>query len=78
MEIHVSPEVQQAIEGLAVQNGTSPEEQARALLAEAVVRAADHDLWVREKVRQGKEASERGELIAHEEVVSLFETRFRG
>jgi predicted transcriptional regulator len=71
--------MQKAIEGLALQNGTSPEEQAQALLADAVARAADHDRWVREKVRGGKAASERGELIAHEEVVRLFETsRFRG
>ena len=78
MEIHVSPEVQKVIEGLAVQNGTSPEEQAQALLTDAVARAADHDQWVRQKVREGKAASERGELIEHEEVVRMFEARFRG
>ena len=78
MEIHVSPEMQKAIEGLALQNDTSPEEQAQALLAYAVARAADHDLWAREKVREGKVASECGELIEHEEVVRMFESRFRG
>jgi predicted transcriptional regulator len=77
MEIHLPPEVQKAIEGLAARNGTSPEAQAQALLADAVARAADHNLWVREKVREGKAASERGELIAHEEVVRRFEARFR-
>lgn len=78
MEIRVSPEVQKAIEGLAVQNGTSPEEQAQMLLTDAVAQAADHDRWVREKVLEGKASSERGELVAHEEVVRIFEARFRG
>lgn len=77
MEINVSPEVQKAIEGLAVQNGTSPEEQAQALLTDAVARA-EYDLYVRRKVREGKAASERGELVQHEEVVRMFESRFRG
>lgn len=78
MEIQISPEVRKAIEGMAAQNGTSPEEQVQALLADAVQQAAEHDLWVREKIAQGKAASERGELIAHEDVARMFETRFRG
>jgi predicted transcriptional regulator len=48
--------------------------RAQALLADAVARGADHDLWV----RKGKAAAERGELIAHEEVVRMFQSRFRG
>ena len=76
MEIDVSPEVQKAIEGLALQNGTSPQVQASRLLADAVEQHADYDRWFREKVREGRAAAERGEFIEHTEVGRMLDRRF--
>jgi hypothetical protein len=68
MEINISPEEQKAIEGLAAQNGTSPAEQARRLLADALERQADYDRWFREKVREGRPAAEQGNVIEHKAI----------
>lgn len=78
MEINISPEEQKAIEGLAAQNGTSPAEQARRLLADALERQADYDRWFREKVREGRAAAERGNVIEHEEVGRMLNQRYPG
>jgi predicted transcriptional regulator len=56
----------------------SPEEQASRLLAAAVEQQADYDRWLREKVCEGRAASERGEFIAHEEVGRMLDKRFPG
>lgn len=77
MEIEISPEQQKAIEGLAAQNHTSPAEQARRLLSDALERAADYDRWFREKVEEGLEAAGRGELVDHEDVVRMINQRYR-
>lgn len=76
MEIDISPEELKAIEGLAAQNGTSPAEQARLMLADAVQRNADYDRWFREKVREGRAAVARGEFIEHDEVGRILDERF--
>jgi hypothetical protein len=78
MEIHVTPEELKVIEGLAAQNGTSPEEQARKLFADGVRRAADYDRWFREKVREGMNAANRGELVDHEEFGRMLHQRYPG
>jgi predicted transcriptional regulator len=76
MEINISPEELKAIEGLAAQNGNSSAEQARQMLADAVQRNADYDRWFREKIREGRAASDRGEFIEHEEVGRMLNERF--
>lgn len=78
MEIHVTPEELEAIQGLAAQNGTSPEEQARELLADAVRRAADYDRWFREKVGEGITAANSGELVEHDEFGRMLQQRYPG
>ena len=57
MEIHFPPDQQKAIEGLASQNGTSPDEQIRQMVADALRREEDYDRWFREKVREGRAAA---------------------
>jgi hypothetical protein len=78
MEIKISPEELKAIEGLAAQNGTSPAEEARLMIVDAVRRSADYDGWFREKVREGRAAAVRYELIEHEDVGRILNQRFTG
>ena len=78
MEIHFPPDQQKAIEGLASQNGTSPDEQIRHMVGDALRREADYDGWFREKVREGRVAAERGEFTGHEEVGRMLTERYRG
>ena len=78
MEIHFPPDQQKAIEGLASQNGTSPDEQIRQMVGDALRREADYDRWFREKVREGRVAAERGEFAEHEEVGRMLTERYRG
>jgi predicted transcriptional regulator len=78
MEIHLTPEQMKAVEGLAAQNGTSPDEQLRRIVEDALQRQQDYDRWFREKVREGRAAAERGEFIEHEEVGRMLDERYRG
>ncbi len=78
MEIHFPPEQQKAIEGLASQNGTSPDEQIRQMVAGALRREEDYDRWFREKVREGRAAAERGEFTEHEELGRMLTERYSG
>ena len=78
MEIHFSPELQKAIEGLASQNGTTPPEQIRQIVQDALKHQEDYDRWFREKVREGRAAAERGDLIEHEEVGRMLHERYLG
>ena len=78
LEIHFPPDQQKAIEGLASQNGTSPGEQIRQMVADALRREEDYGRWFREKVREGRAAAERGEFTGHEEVGRMLTERYRG
>ncbi len=78
MEIHFPPEQQKAIEGLASRNGTSPDEQIRQKVADALRREADYDRWFCEKVGDGRAAAELGGFVEHEEVGRLLSERYRG
>jgi len=78
MEISFPPDQQKAIEGLASQNGTSPDEQIRHMVADALRREADYDRWFRKKVSEGRAAAERGEFTEHEEVGRMLRERYRG
>ena len=78
MEIQFSPEQQKAIEGLAAQNGTTPPEQIRQIVQDALQRQEDYDRWFREKVREGRAAAERGDFIEHEEVGRMLHERYPG
>lgn len=78
MEIHLPPDQQKAIEGLAAQNGTTPTEQLLQLVEDALKQREDYDRWFREKVRGGRAAAERGEFIEHEEVGRMLDKRYPG
>jgi hypothetical protein len=53
MEVDFPPEQQKVIETLAAQNGTSPPEQVRRMVDDALKRQHDYDRWFREQVREG-------------------------
>jgi predicted transcriptional regulator len=78
MEISLTPEQQKALEGLAAQNGTTPTDQARLLIEDALKRLEDYDRWFRGQVREGLAAAERGEFIEHEDVGRMLGDRYRG
>lgn len=78
MEILLTPEQQKAIEGLAAQNGTTPADQVRLIIDDALKRLEDYDRWFREQVREGLAAAERGEFVEHEDVGRMLDDRYHG
>ena len=78
MEVEFIPEQQRAIEQLAAQNGSSPAEQVRRFVEDALERQQSYDRWFRKQVREGMAAAERGELVDHEAVRRMLDERIPG
>ena len=68
MEINISPEEQKAMKDWPRRMAQVRLSKPARLLADALERQADYDRWFREKVREGRAAAERGNVIEHEEV----------
>ena len=78
MEIPLTAEQHKAIEGLAAQNGTTPTNQVRLMIEDALKRQEDYERWFGEQVREGRAAAQRGEFVEHEDVGAILENRYRG
>ncbi len=74
MEVKLSPELQSKLERKAAQEGRNSE----ALVQEAVERLVDYDAWFVREVEAGLAAADRGELLDHEEIGNLIDTRYPG
>jgi predicted transcriptional regulator len=72
MEVRLSPELEQKINRVAVQQGRDSESLAR----EAVERFMEYDEWFLREVERGIAAADRGEFIEHDEVGRLIESRY--
>jgi predicted transcriptional regulator len=72
MEVRFSPELEQKINRVAVQQGRDSE----SLVREAVERFMEYDEWFLREVEKGIAAADRGEFIEHDEVGRLIESRY--
>jgi len=73
MEVNLNPDLQARLTRLAADPGSD----AGTLVQEAVERLVDYDEWFLREVREGVAAADRGELIDHEDVGRLIDSRYR-
>ena len=72
--MNLNPDLQARLDRLAADRGSD----ANTLVQEAVERLVDYDEWFLQEVKRGLAAGERGELIDHEDVGKLIDSRYRG
>jgi RHH-type rel operon transcriptional repressor/antitoxin RelB len=74
MDVNLSPDLQARLSRLAAERGSD----TAALVQEAVERFVDYDESFLQEVRSGLAAADRGELIDHEDIGKLIDSRYRG
>jgi predicted transcriptional regulator len=74
MEVNLNPDLQARLTRLAADRDSD----AGTLVREAVERLVDYDEWFLREVREGVAAADRGELIDHEDIGKLIDSRYRG
>jgi len=72
--VHLSPDLQAKLTRLATQQGRDSE----SLVVEAVERMVNYDEWFLQEVQKGLAAAARGELIDHEDIRKLIDSRYPG
>jgi predicted transcriptional regulator len=72
MEVPFTSELETKVQRLAAESGRD----AAQYVSELVANYVDHDRWFREEVRKGLDQLDRGESIAHDEVVARVERIF--
>lgn len=72
--MHLSPDLQAKLTRLATQQGRDSE----SLVVEAVERMVNYDEWFLQEVQKGLAAAARGELIDHEDIRKLIDSRYPG
>jgi len=73
MNLHVPPELEAKLSGLAAESGRKIEQVALELLTGSV----DHDQWFRREVEQGRASAREGRLLDHDAVASRINQRDR-
>jgi predicted transcriptional regulator len=74
MEVRLNPDLQAKLTRLATQQGRDSE----SLVVEAVERMVNYDEWFLQEVEKGLAAADRGELIDHEDIRKLIDSRYPG
>jgi len=74
MQVSLNPDLEARLSNLAAQQGRDTESLAR----EAIERLVDYDEWFLKEVEKGLAAADRGELIDHQEVGKLINSRYPG
>jgi len=74
MEVRLNPDLQAKLARLATQQGRDSE----SLVVEAVERMVNYDEWFVHEVEKGLAAADRGELIDHEDIRKLIDSRYPG
>jgi predicted transcriptional regulator len=74
MEVRLSPELEARLNRVAAQQGRDRE----SLVHEAVERPVDYDQWFLREVEKGLSAADKSELIDHEDVGKLIDSRYPG
>jgi predicted transcriptional regulator len=74
MELRLKPELQEKLARLATEQGRDGE----SLVAEAVERMVNYDEEFLQEVPKGIDAADRGELVEHEEIRKVIDSRCPG
>ncbi len=74
MEVRLNSDLQAKLARLATQQGRDSE----SLVVEAVERMVNYDEWFVHEVEKGLAAADRGELIDHEDIRKLIDSRYPG
>ena len=74
MEVQLTPDLQAKLNRLATESGRD----TQALVQEALERFVDYDEWFLREVDKGLAAAEQGDLVDHEEVGKLIDSRYPG
>jgi predicted transcriptional regulator len=74
MEVRFKADLQEKLTRLATQQGRDSE----SLVVEAVERLVNYDEWYLREVEKGLAAADRGELIDHEDIKKLIDSRYPG
>jgi predicted transcriptional regulator len=74
MEVNLTPDLQAKLSRLAAERGRD----AQALVQEAIERFVDYDEWFLREVEKGLAAADRDELIEHEDIGKLIDSRYPG
>jgi predicted transcriptional regulator len=72
MEVRLNADLQTKLAQLASQQGRDSE----ALVVEAVERIVNYDQWFVREVEKGIAAADRGELVEHDDVRKLIDSRY--
>lgn len=73
MEIHLAPDTETQLQHLAARQGKAPAQVAEETLARVLQRHAEFV----ESVHRGMDASRRGDVISHDEVVARIDRLFQ-
>ena len=73
MEVPFTSELEIKLQRVAAEAGRD----AAQYVLELVDHYVDHDQWFRQEVRKGLDQLDRGEFIAHDEMVARVERMFR-
>jgi predicted transcriptional regulator len=74
MEVMLNPDLQAKLNRLAADRGSD----AQALVQEAIERFVDCDEWFLREVDKGLAAAGRGDLIDHDDIGKLINSRYPG
>ena len=74
MEVHFNPDLQAKLSRMATQQGRD----AETLVLEAVERLVDYDDWFAREVDKGLATADRADLVEHDAVRKLIDTRYSG
>jgi predicted transcriptional regulator len=74
MEVRLNPDLQEKLSRLAMRQGRDSE----SLVVEAVERLVNFEEWYIQEVEKGLAAADRGDLIDHEDVRKLIDSRYPG
>ena len=74
MEVKLTPDLQAKLSSLAAERGRD----TQALVQEAIERFVDYDEWFLRELEKGLAEADRGELIEHEDIGKVIESRYPG
>ena len=78
MQVRFNPELQAKLVGLAAEQGRDSETLVVEAVERLVNRLVDYDAWFLSEVDKGLAAADRGELVDHEAVGKLINSRYPG
>ncbi len=74
MEVRLTSDLQTKLAQLAAQQGRDSE----AMVVEAVERMVNYDQWFVREVEKGIASANKGELVEHEDVRRMIDSRYPG